>query len=88
MYHLHEDCPWHLPQLGVEHHECPYKHHGDSNFSAPLEKLKIGNVRDMDMIMFHKKDGNLQLVCGKNYGAMHLTATSVDGVNLDGIGNI
>ena len=75
------------PQSGVEHHGCPYRHYDDSNLSALLGKLKIGNATDRDAIMSLKKDGNPQLACAKHFEVMHPAATSVDGVNLDGVGN-
>jgi len=75
------------PQSGVEHHGCPYKHYDDQNLSALLTKLKIGSVADRDVIMSHKKDGNFQLACAKHFEVSHPSATSVDGVNLDGVGN-
>jgi len=75
------------PQSGVEHHGCPYKHYDDANLSALLGKLKIGNVSDRDAIMALKKDGNFQLACAKHFEVTHPAAKSVDGVNLDGVGN-
>eukprot|EP00581_Thalassiosira_minuscula_P001065 CAMPEP_0183749512 /NCGR_PEP_ID=MMETSP0737-20130205/68323_1 /TAXON_ID=385413 /ORGANISM="Thalassiosira miniscula, Strain CCMP1093" /LENGTH=524 /DNA_ID=CAMNT_0025985269 /DNA_START=128 /DNA_END=1702 /DNA_ORIENTATION=+ len=75
------------PQSGVEHHGCPYKHYDDSNLSALLGKLKIGNSRDRDAIMAHKKDGNFQLACAKHFEVTHPMAASADGVSLDGVGN-
>ena len=75
------------PQSGVEHHGCPYKHYDDANLSALLGKLKIGNVSDRDAIMALKKEGNFQLACQKQFEVSHPAAASVDGVNLDGVGN-
>jgi len=75
------------PQTGVEHHGCPYKHYDDQNLSALLTKLKIGGLSDRDAIMAHKKEGNFQLACTKHFEVMHPAATSVEGINLDGVGN-
>mmetsp|Transcript_9268 Transcript_9268/g.19539 ORF Transcript_9268/g.19539 Transcript_9268/m.19539 type:complete len:512 (-) Transcript_9268:1164-2699(-) len=75
------------PQSGVEHHGCPYKHYDDSNLGALLGKLKIGNAGERDAIMALKKEGNFQLACAKHFEVMHPSASSVEGVNLDGVGN-
>eukprot|EP00970_Alexandrium_tamarense_P018819 scaffold13501_cov303-Alexandrium_tamarense.AAC.1 len=37
--------------------------------------------------MAHKKEGNFQLACTKHFEVMHPAATSVEGINLDGVGN-
>jgi DNA primase large subunit len=75
------------PNSGVEHHGCPYKHYDDANLSALLGQLKIGNASDREAIMAHKREGNFQLACAKHFEVMHPSATSLEGVNLDGVGN-
>ena len=75
------------PQSGVEHHGCPYKHYDDQNLSALLGKLKIGDSADRDAIMRLKKDGNFQLACAKHFEVQHPLASTVAGVNMDGVGN-
>lgn len=75
------------PNSGVEHHGCPYKHYDDANLSALLGQLKIGNASEREAIMAHKRDGNFQLACAKHFEVMHPAAASLEGVNLDGVGN-
>lgn len=75
------------PQSSVEHHGCPYRHYDDSNLSALLTKMRIGNSSDRDSILRLKKENNFQLACLKHFEVTHPGAATAVDVDVEGVGN-
>mmetsp|Transcript_20524 Transcript_20524/g.31139 ORF Transcript_20524/g.31139 Transcript_20524/m.31139 type:complete len:537 (-) Transcript_20524:134-1744(-) len=70
-----------------DHHGCPYRNYDDTHLAAVLSQMKIGNAMQRSEMIKLKKEKHYNIACQKHFEYMHPNASSVQEINLSGVGD-